>query len=480
MFQIKLLLSNVLLWLSLLPATIRYVLAFCFPQRAQRRVLKSILAVAHISEEAFACTPITTYDNYAEQIASLRRDGTNPSYREPVVRLCPTSGTSGRNKLIPYTESLKEAFRNGLYPWMFFLYLRFPRLFFSRQYWSLTPTTDPKSEWGESRIPIGFEDDREYVGLIQRTVLNTVWVDTQAIVAECPDIDSFLSQLAHRLSTEKALGLLSVWSPSLVSLLTKHHAVVLPKRLVLSSWAHSYSKEGAVRVAKNIGADLQPKGLLSTEACVTVPVGLNMFFLSYNSHYFEFRDIERNTLETATSLIPGREYEVIVTTQSGFIRYATGDIVRVTRHIFGRPSCTFVGRPGVIDLFGEKLDEHTVEQVVTTLLGDAELETPFWFLSPVNNTDGSVSYTLFTTSKRAYRDLSKQLDTLLRASYHYNYCRELGQLAEARVFVITDKGPEARFIEVASHESGARYGDVKIPHISRTFDWHQHFSGHFV
>lgn len=480
MFQIKLFICNMVLWLSLLPETLRYLISFLFPVRAQKVVLRGILAKMRIREEDFSHRPITKYDDYVGTIEAIRTTGCYSEYREEVLRLCPTSGTAGSNKLIPYTKSLKVAFQRGLYPWMFFVYLRFPRLFFSRQYWSVTPVVKRSSDWGASKIKIGFEDDEEYVGWLQRLITKVVWVNTKEIVDNSASVDIFLARLAMKLNEEKRLGLVSVWSPSLISLLVHKHGAGLLENLTLSSWAHGNSEKEAHQIAQSIGAQLQPKGLMSTEACVTFPVGKQTFLFSYNSHYFEFRDVGNETLSTVESLKVGHEYEVIVTTQSGFLRYSTGDIVRVDKFIFGRPSCVFVGRLGTVDLFGEKLDERAVEKIVSTFLREINLEKLFWFVAPTKTEGGSVAYTLFIETEVADKCLSLKFDELLRELYHYNYCRELGQLAQARLFVIRDTLPVARFIEASSHVSGARIGDVKMKRLSQKTDWHKVFTGYFV
>ena len=480
MFQIKLLLCNVVLWLSLLPEAIRYFIALLSPKRAQKKVLLQILNKMNMSESEFYKQPVTQYDDYVSQIEILRKNGVHPTYHEDVSRLCPTSGTSGTNKLIPYTKSLKSAFQAGLYPWIFFMYLRFPSLFFKRQYWSVTPVVKTQLDEDTGKIKIGFEDDEEYVGKLQQLITKMIWVNTKEVAKESPSVEIFLSKLATQLSQERHLGLVSVWSPSLISLLVKKHDSVLQNNCVLSSWAHGYSEEESASVVKITKTRLQPKGLLSTEACVTIPIGTETFFFSYNSHYFEFRNTAGGELETVTTLEVGNEYEVIVTTQSGFVRYATGDIVRVTKKVFGRPSCVFIGRTGVVDLFGEKLDELTVEKAVGELLTEIKVKDVFWFLSPTRDAEGTTAYTLFIASQVVGVALTKTLDNLLRRSYHYNYCRELGQLGEARVFVIEEQTPEARFIETSSLESGARLGDIKMKRLSKKVDWHEKFSGYFV
>ncbi len=480
MFQIKLLLCNVVLWLSLLPEAIRYIISFLLPKRAQKKVLMRILNKMNMSESEFNKQPVTQYADYVSQIEILKKQGVHPTYHEDVSRLCPTSGTSGTNKLIPYTKSLKSAFQAGLYPWIFFMYLRFPSLFFKRQYWSVTPVIQTQSDDVTSKIKIGFEDDEEYVGWLQQLIIKTVWINTKELAKSCSSVEMFLSRISGRLSHEKNLGLVSVWSPSLLSLLVNKHGSVLPNNLVLSSWAHGYSEGESAGVVNTTGARLQPKGLLSTEACVTIPLGTKTFLFSYNSHYFEFRNILSEKLETVTTLEVGHEYEVIVTTQSGFVRYATGDIVKVTKKVFGRPSCAFIKRTGVSDLFGEKLDESIVERLVGELLIGTKVENAFWFLSPTKNANGAMSYTLFVASQVVNTAFARILDNHLRKLYHYDYCRSLGQLAEARVFIIEDVSPEVIFINTSSSVSNARFGDIKICRLSNKTDWHKVFSGHFL
>ncbi len=480
MFQIKLLACNVLLWLSLIPATVQYFCALVYPARAQRKVLKSILKRMDLSESSFRNSNVSIYEDYRSLIEQIRQDGEHPTYRDQVIRLCPTSGSSSNNKLIPYTPSLKQAFQKGVYPWVFFLYLVFPKLFLRKQYWSITPLFENGNSWPKSKVTIGFENDEDYVGTLQRLITKTVWVDTRDLVKGGTGTEQFLLRLAHKLQEEKHLGLVSVWSPSLLGLLARRNHHSLPKDLVISSWAHGFSEREAKDIAKELGAVLQPKGLLSTEACVTIPIGTETFLLAYNSHYFEFREVSDGTLYTPDFLLVGREYEVIVTTQSGFVRYATGDVIRVTKHVFGLPSCEFVGRRGVVDLFGEKLDEISVSRWVGEVLTRHCVVSPFWFLSPTKTNGNTVAYTLFikTTVEITERFVA-EIDTCLRKICHYDLCRNLGQLHQVRVFLVTNESPEQVFIQKCGEGRTVRVGDVKIPRLHSGIDWHTEFEGKF-
>lgn len=478
MFQMKLIVANVLLWLSLIPSTISFVVACLSPERAQQRVLKRILASRGMRQNEFEDHPITSYQDYEEVIRSLRETGSHPTIHEAVTRLCPTSGTSGENKLIPYTVSLKQGFQAGLYPWMFFLYLRFPRLFLRKQYWSVTPLCAPSITWPESVIPIGFEDDRAYIGTVQAFVTRYVWAHHPPQAHE--ETQSFLNRLATALSSETHLGLVSFWSPSLLGILVHEHGLRLTTGTVLSAWGHGRATEEAICLASELKVPFQAKGLLSTEACVTVPIGTKTFLVSLNSHYFEFRDIETGRLHQVTSLTEGKRYEVIVTTQSGFIRYATKDIVCVLKHVGKVPSCVFAGREHTLDLCGEKIDEATIERVVRELGGDLLVHQRFWFVAPTMTSERVPAYTLFTTTESLLPDLSGALEELLRRNYHYAYARDLGQLAKARVFRIEDTMAESTYLTKRALQDNARLGDVKMKHLDSSFGWDSVFFGRFL
>ncbi len=480
MFQIKLLACNILLWLSLIPETVGYLFALAYPARAQKKVLRSILKRMDLSESNFRNCKTSTYEDYSALIGKIRNDGEHPTYKDQVTRLCPTSGSTSQNKLIPYTPSLKQAFQKGMYPWMFFLYLMFPKLFLRRQYWSVTPLFENGNPWPESKVTIGFENDEDYVGAVQRLITKTIWVDTGDIAKGVTSTEIFLAKLANKLKEEKLLGLVSVWSPSLLSLLARKNPDTFPKNLVVSSWAHGFSEAEARNTTKQLNATLQPKGLLSTEACVTIPVGTETFLLAYNSHYFEFREVTGEVLCTPDFLLVGHDYEVIVTTQSGFVRYTTGDVIRVTKKIFGLPSCEFIGRLGIVDLFGEKLDEISVYHLVEEVLDGHDVASLFWLLSPTKTNDGDVAYTLFIKTNTGITDkFVNDVDTCLRKVYHYDLCRNLGQLGHARIFVITNESPEEVFIQKCGESRTARIGDIKILHVHSGFDWHTVFEGKF-
>ena len=102
-----------------------------------------------------------------------------------------------------------------------------------------------------------------------------------------------------------------------------------PALRVISCWGSAVaalSLEDTRRRFPN--THLQPKGLLATEAFVTLPFR-NQYPLATTSHFFEFLD-EHGEAHTVEHLRAGNEYEVLVTNGGGLRRYRLGDRVPVS------------------------------------------------------------------------------------------------------------------------------------------------------
>ena len=67
----------------------------------------------------------------------------------------------------------------------------------------------------------------------------------------------------------------------------------------------------------------------------------------------------------------------------------------------------------------------------------------------------------------------EQLDRALCESYHYRYCRQLGQLRSARVIRVTGD-PHRVYLERLTAE-GMRMGDIKPAFLSRRSGWRSYF-----
>ena len=215
---------------------------------------------------------------------------------------------------------------------------------------------------------------------------------------------------------------------------------------MLSCWASGASQPFAAALAARLPqAQLQPKGLLSTECVVTVPEENDRPVLTAHG-FFEF---ERNgRLHLADELSRGSVYEVVVTTASGLYRYRTGDLVRCDGSGGSDlPILEFVGRGAFsCDLVGEKLAEPFVARCLEQVAG-------FRFLAP--EPDGS-GYLL--AAEAAAEVDAEAIEWRLCDNPQYAHARKLGQLKPLRVLKVDNLFD--RYVQLQL-DQGVRLADVK-------------------
>ncbi len=440
-------------------------------------------------EDFAARVPLTKYEDYEKYIGDIADGAENVLTAEKVLLFEPTSGSSGGKKLIPYTASLKAEFQRGIKPWLYDIYKNVGGVTSGKSYWSITPVTDGKTVT-KSGIPVGFEEDSAYFGRVGQALVNRIFaVDGSVKFPE--SMDSFWPETSGQLLACKSLTLISVWNPTFLTILCGHirdnfeilqkelsvarareiyrglsddrFDRVFPKLKIISCWADGSAGQDAEKLKKLFPTVyMQPKGLLATEYFASFPlVGEEGGRLCVNSHFFEFRRAD-GKIVTADRLERG-EYELIVTTGGGLYRYMTGDVIDVIEtYPTAPPRIRFLRRSGVTsDLCGEKLTDDFVRSACEKL----GIAGSFCLLAPEGK-----GYVLYT-SDRSVTDES--FDRALRESYHYNYCRELGQLSMARVVRVAENSHEKYLKRLVG--DGMRLGDIKPAYLSSKSGWHNWF-----
>ncbi|MFZ5639615.1 MAG: GH3 family domain-containing protein [Bacillota bacterium] len=163
--------------------------------------------------------PLTTYESYQGYINSIADGQMSVLTSERVTMLAPTSGSTVTSKHIPYTAGLKEEFQKGIAPWIFDLFTHRKKILSGRAYWSVTPVNMQQFKT-TGGIPVGFEEDTEYFGFVERYFLR-VLLTVPKEVALIQDIDAFRYVTLLFLLREKYLTFISVWNPSFLTLLLK-------------------------------------------------------------------------------------------------------------------------------------------------------------------------------------------------------------------------------------------------------------------
>jgi len=443
---VKVFLSNLLWFASTLPDTIRFALALRNP----------------------AC---------AQAVVARRR---RPTREEDVILYEPTSGSTGANKLIPYTEQLRREFMRAVNPWMASLYLRHPGLLRCTHYWAISPTTEVRG--GDCDARCGFAEDREYLGSLRCRITRALF-PVSDIVCGVSDPARHRRLTALGLLASYRLGIVSVWHPSffirILEYMTEHatelaHALAtgdwgeglrkapiregtrlgeqLAARNYAAAWSHlkviscwdaAFAKGDADRLRQMFPCvEVEGKGLLATEGVVTIP-WFGKRVAAVTSHTLAFETVDPATSEpisrTAVGierLEVGRRYGVVLTTGNGFTDYRLGDVVECVGFVGRTPRLEFLYRSGgVSDLCGEKLHPAFVGTVINAL-SESHGAPRFAVLAPNINRAG---YTLWwEPAEEGGLPSADELEQRLCESYYYANAVELGQIRPAAVKEVGD------------------------------------------
>lgn len=457
--------------------------------------------------------PLTTYDDYTKYIQRMGDGEAFILTAEPVRMFELSSGSTAASKLVPYTGTLKAEFQRGIAPWIYNLYTSIPALQHGPAYWSVTPLVDGK-RFTPAGIPIGFESDSAYLGLFGKWLADSVMAVPNG-VKNISNMVSFRYVTLLCLLRQRDLRLISVWNPTFLSLLlaplfdwwddllddiaqgvvskqdVEMHFTPDPKLArglrafspadteslwpnlrLISCWTDGASASYACQIEEMFPqARLQGKGLLATEAFVSLPIlGAEGSVLSVNSHFFEFMD-DMGDIYLAHQIQKGRTYSVIITTGGGFYRYQLQDVVEVVGHWGQIPCIRFVGKADHIsDWFGEKLEERFVARALEDVFVKHGITPLFAMLAPEDAND--FRYVLYLESTMYINKLNEDLDFALRANFHYDYCRKLGQLQAVEVVYVVN-GAEAYL--KACQARGQKLGNIKQSVLQKTTGWRDCF-----
>jgi hypothetical protein len=411
--------------------------------------------------------PVVNYDDLEPWILQQRLTP------EPVLFYERTSGSSGPAKLIPYTRSLRQSFSQMFCVWAHDLIANGPKFSTGKLYACISPQLSEETE---------LQDDAEYLDNWLKWVLRPFLVMPEGL-ERLRDPKAFQHQLSLALLKAERLETISVWSPSFLQVQLKYiqtHQEVLQAELkgkisrdrsqllsehtipwtelwthlkLISCWDSMTAADQASGLRSRFpGVLVQGKGLLATEAPITIPlIEAQGYVPMLNEVFFEFED--ETGIHLLHELKTGQIYTLILSQKGGLYRYRISDRVRVTHWYRTVPCLEFVGRgEAVSDLVGEKLSGSFVRNALEQL----DLQCDFKSLVPVPEPPHYVL--LLDRSKLDADSISIQLDQRLCQAYHYRQARLLGQLSAPQV-IISAQIPE----QLALHRitKGQVWGNIK-------------------
>jgi hypothetical protein len=450
--------------------TARSVRAYCAPRAAafrrslagvaaaQTRVLKTILRGAATTrygrERGLSSTDDVasfqakiepcSYASLSNLIEEQRKSGEAIVTPGRVRCYEPTSGSAGPAKRIAYNDALLASFRSAFSIWAHDLLTHALRPRTGRMFMSVSPRTTQER---------GLADDSAYLGGPLRLLLRRFMVASDLRGAHSPE--QFRDALACALVGCADLEIVSVWNPSYLLLVMEHFAArreallpriarkrrrvleqnticwpeVWPNLQFVSCWDSAAAAGAARQLAALLPhARLQGKGLLATEAPISVPLfGVKASVPLVDEVFIELAD-EHGNVRLLHECEIGKTYSLIVTQAGGLLRYCLGDRVGIVGRHLDAPLLEFLGRTdAVCDLVGEKLHEDFVAQALRESIG----ETAFCLLAPVVPPRAAAHYVLLTDDQTP--QLGPLVDARLRRALRYDEARSLGQLESIEV-----------------------------------------------
>jgi len=437
------------------------------------------------SVEAFqASVPIQDYESLRDPIERIGAGAADILFNGMPVAFEQTGGSTGGTRLIPYTEHSIADFRRALQQWLHTL-IATHGLHDGHAYWALSPATRARAAT-PGGIPVGLPD-AAYFGPEAGAAFARLTAVPLELATET-DVIRWREHTLYWLLRCEDLAMISVWSPTFFSSLLDalpNHADRLfaslrrddppaakrfesylvsgetrylwPHLRLVSCWADASSAPYFRALQQRIQhAHFQPKGLLSTEAVVSVPDAVDQALLTTNSGFYEFVDPHGN-VRPAWQLCAGEQYDVLLTTAGGLYRYRSGDCVICQGHAGDLPILAFAGRTGITsDMVGEKLTDAFASACLTGGEGFRMLVACPDPCRYVVVHDGSLAGCL------------DRIEAALCHNPQYAYALKMRQLGPLEEHIMPDAVD--RFTQYAIR-SGRRLGDVKLTSLCLNAAW---------
>ncbi|GEO12055.1 GH3 family domain-containing protein [Segetibacter aerophilus] len=457
---------------------------------------------AKIKDYASYATAVPIIEDWKQverYIKRIEKGEQNVLCTEAVDAFEETSGSTGFSKLIPYNKGLKKEFEKALQVWMIDLHGKLPQSFRGKSYWSLSPALK-ETRFTEGGIRVGLENDAAYFSPIFRYFLSRI-IAVNSNTAKIKEPYDFYFATLKQLLLQEDLSFISVWSPTFFLQLDefmkanftflleevrkvdrrRHRQLkeitqevftwkdIWPNLACISCWTDAQASIWLSQVERIAGEVwVQPKGLLSTEAVVSIPIkGAAYPALAYQSHFFEFRQTDNSTIHLAHQLLQDECYEVIVTTAGGLYRYVTKDVVQVAGFQQQIPLLKFLGRHSrTSDLVGEKVSEIQVNKIIDAVLKGRNMQVAMIFLKP-EKLNQSGRYTLYIElsdqkNQQELLEMVKQFEQILCQNPYYQQALNTGQLKPMQ-YQMLPKGFKENLAIYYREKKLIKDGNIKLP-----------------
>ncbi|MDR4517018.1 MAG: GH3 auxin-responsive promoter family protein [Nitrosomonas sp.] len=454
--------------------------------------------------------PVRHYEDLRGLIERQEDDQKPCITAEQPVMYAQTSGTTGRPKYIPILPETIKQYRRSQHCVAYAIHSAMPKTYSGKVLAIVSPTVEgylpsgapygsmsgliyrsmPDFVSANYVIPASVFEVADYelkyrlitvfaVAEENITLIATANPSTLLKIAEI--LKTHWTALVHEIGTGNLYGLHA--NPQRAEALKNLHArkcVIIfadiwPNLQTVTTWTYGSCAVLIPSLQKQLNQTTRivEMGYLSSEfrGSITVDVDRNKGIPTIHENFFEFveRDQWDNKIEefqTISSLVKGKQYYVIVTTQNGLYRYFINDIIEVDGWYNGTPTIHFVQKgKGVVNLTGEKLYESQVIEAVNRI--KLALNIDFNFFMMLGCPD-LLCYTLYIAVEPFAQVtvlLEKHLSDL---NIEFSAKRQSGRLQQTSVCFVSKTTAEA--YKKHCLELGQREGQFKFLKLQNSHD----------
>lgn len=497
----------------------RFLSSLDTPQEIQEKRFREILRVLtptdfskehgfdrKISMDTFRnLVPIRTYDQLCPWISTYYKGKSNAITRAKVTSFVETSGTTAKPKWIPVTAGWAKKIEEAQTLWMMSMVHDHPMVATGKALTMISPADHAQTQgglsigsntgrmqrrqswWVRKRYPIPLSVFsiqpsylKQYVYLrfaLQSHITSWTTANPSMLLLLCRrlqewkeylSLDLISGTLRHGPAQELTQVQRAELEPKLVATAVPFDwrpAKIWPLA-VINCWKGGPASFFLPRLRDALGGDIPIRevGITASEGYFALPMGSDWDggVLWTQGHILEFVD-EQGNVFWSWELQKGRRYRLIITTETGLVRYDMNDVVEVVGFCSKTPVIRFIGKEGrYLNAVGEKVSE---EQFVRAMDNAARKTSSELVGFTAHIVWGDVPYIEVGLEGHIASSFADSLEILLRSiNIEYDSKRESARLMPLRVTHLS-KGTYARYRQQKVSE-GAPAGQVKDPLIA--------------
>jgi len=338
--------------------------------------------------------PLVSYDDIKNYIKRAYEGEENVFTKEPILLWGMTSGTTGEPKLIPHTKTSLSVYKKAINRFFFKELLNYPSLIKGKILSLVGKYCNYKSPAGlvvgsisgimASNIPQLFKNKIIYDPKILDKMNDNERFSYIAEGAVNENINSIASSSATYL-----FGFLE----NVRKLTDKNFKELWPSLKVVSFPTGGHYRRQLREVKEALPfVDILDTGFGSTEGYFfnSIIGDRPKGFANSDLYFIELLDIGEENKFASTKMINevniGKEYELVISSINGLLRYRMGDIVEVV-DIRGKKGLEFISKKyPEISFFGERFTEPQLNDALSKTAKELGLDIKdYWFIPPTDN-----------------------------------------------------------------------------------------------